>query len=748
MAYAEYLRCNMDKTKEVVSEIEKIKKISFDESFKIISHCTQLLSQHSVEAELSARKIVIHILNNWEKVDSNVYEVWTDLIETLGFYPYIQKNRTNLKTTSFADDIRMSYFQSDFLDNTYLHKEQKKISNYILSGKNVIASAPTSFGKSLLIEEIVASKKYRNIIIIQPTLALLDETRLKLKKYIDDYKIIVRTSQPYSEDKRNLFLLTAERVMEYEPLPPIDFLIIDEFYKLSLRRKDDRADTLNNAFLKVVNKFHPKFYFLGPNIDGITEGFAEKYDAIFYKSDFSLVDCNVIDKSYLIDWNKSDKQIDKQKVEILCELLNKLQDEQTLIYCSTPARARRMAKIYLEYAQRTGQEKSRPVPLIEWINKNISPEWSLAKELQYGVAIHDGSLQKHMGASIIKYFNEGRLKCIFCTSTIIEGVNTSAKNVILFDEKKGGSEIDFFDYSNIKGRSGRMMEHYVGRIFNFCRIPIQNRIVIDIPFYEQDPEILTDEILINIKKEDIKQEVRNRYDQIEALPADLLEIIKQNGVSVNGQIRIYKRLMSDLKSRDVLQNIQWSQLPTWDQMSYILEVAENNLFNFDDKRGVFSVKQLARYLNMYRTKKNIIEIVNDIYNSRIESVKNLTEERKAKYYDEAVETAFHIYRHWFQFTVPKAFRVVDSIQRLICERRNMRSGSYSFFVQQLENDFIRENLFILVEFGIPSNAVRRLESIIPANLSEDGVIDYIRKNRNDMNKILLPYERERLEQCI
>lgn len=738
----------MDKTKEVVSEIEKIKKISFDESFKIISHCTQLLSQHSVEAELSARKIVIHILNNWEKVDSNVYEVWTDLIETLGFYPYIQKNRTNLKTTSFADDIRMSYFQSDFLDNTYLHKEQKKISNYILSGKNVIASAPTSFGKSLLIEEIVASKKYRNIIIIQPTLALLDETRLKLKKYIDDYKIIVRTSQPYSEDKRNLFLLTAERVMEYEPLPPIDFLIIDEFYKLSLRRKDDRADTLNNAFLKVVNKFHPKFYFLGPNIDGITEGFAEKYDAIFYKSDFSLVDCNVIDKSYLIDWNKSDKQIDKQKVEILCELLNKLQDEQTLIYCSTPARARRMAKIYLEYVQRTGQEKSRPVPLIEWINKNISPEWSLAKELQYGVAIHDGSLQKHMGASIIKYFNEGRLKCIFCTSTIIEGVNTSAKNVILFDEKKGGSEIDFFDYSNIKGRSGRMMEHYVGRIFNFCRIPIQNRIVIDIPFYEQDPEILTNEILINIKKEDIKQEVRNRYDQIEALPADLLEIIKQNGVSVNGQIRIYKRLISDLKSRDVLQNIQWSQLPTWDQMSYILEVAENNLFNFDDKRGVFSVKQLARYLNMYRTKKNIIEIVNDIYNSRIESVKNLTEERKAKYYDEAVETAFYIYRHWFQFTVPKAFRVVDTIQRLICERRNMRSGSYSFFVQQLENDFIRENLSILVEFGIPSNAVRRLESIIPANLSEDGVIDYIRKNRNDMNKILLPYERERLEQCI
>lgn len=738
----------MNRAEKIILEVEKAKNISFDDSFKIVSYCTQLLSQHSKEAELAARKIVIHVLNNWGKVDSNVYGLWTDLIETLGFYPYIQKNSSNLKMMSFADDVRMSYFQSDFLENTYLHKEQKKISNYLLSGKNIIASAPTSFGKSLLIEEVVASKKYRNIVIIQPTLALLDETRLKLKKYADDYKIIVRTSQPYSESRRNLFLLTAERVMEYEPLPQIEFLIIDEFYKLSLRRKDERADTLNNAFLKIVNKFHPRFYFLGPNIDGITEGFAEKYDAIFYKSDFSLVDCNVIDKSNLIDWSKSDKLIDKEKIGILCKLLSELKNEQTLIYCSSPARARCVAKIYLGYLQKMELEKNHQVPLVEWINKNISPEWSLAKELQYGIAIHDGSLQKHIGASIIKYFNEGRLNCIFCTSTIIEGVNTSAKNVILFDEKKGGNYIDFFDYSNIKGRSGRMMEHYVGRIFNFCHIPTQKSIVIDIPFYEQDPEILTNEILINIKKEDIKQEVKSRYDQINTLPSDLLEIIKQNGVSVNGQIRVYNRLISDLKVGSTLQNIQWSQLPTWEQMSYILEVAENNLFNFEDKRGIFSVKQLARYLNMYRTKKNIIDIVNDIYDSKVSSVKKLTDERIEKYYDEAVEIAFHIYRHWFQFTVPKAFRVVDSIQRLICERKNIKSGSYSFFVQQLENDFIRENLSILVEFGIPSNAVRRLESFIPADLSEDGVIDYIRRNRNSMNEILLQYERERLEQCI
>lgn len=89
-----------------------------------------------------------------------------------------------------------------------------------------------------------------------------------------------------------------------------------------------------------------------------------------------------------------------------------------------------------------------------------------------------------------------------------------------------------------------------------------------------------------------------------------------------------------------------------------------------------------------------------------------------------------------------------SIQRLLCEKKNVKPGSYTFFVQQLENDFIRENLSILVEFGIPSNAVRRLEKVIPASLLEDEVIDFIKKNRSNMKKYLLLYENERLDQCI
>jgi hypothetical protein len=39
----------------------------------------------------------------------------------------------------------------------------------------------------------------------------------------------------------------------------------------------------------------PQFYLLGPNIDGISEGFEEKDNAIFYKTNYSLVENKTID---------------------------------------------------------------------------------------------------------------------------------------------------------------------------------------------------------------------------------------------------------------------------------------------------------------------------------------------------------------------------------------------------------------------------------------------------------------------
>ncbi|OOG78978.1 DEAD/DEAH box helicase, partial [Flavobacterium sp. A45] len=273
---------------QLIETIENKSSFTIDETFELYKLCSKFI----IEDEQKAQKIVINILNNRGKFDNSLDPILTDLVEAVGFYPYLQKENLILDSTDSL--IRKEYHHSNNVDK-FLHEDQRHLLSLLNSDKNIIVSAPTSFGKSLLIEEFVASRKFKNIIVIQPTLALLDETRKKLLKYDEYYKIIVRTSQEASTDKGNLFLFTAERVNEYQNFPLIEFLVIDEFYKLSAKRDDERADSLNNAFNYILKTFNSKFYLLGPNIDGISPGFVEKYNAIFYKTKSSLVDTKVID---------------------------------------------------------------------------------------------------------------------------------------------------------------------------------------------------------------------------------------------------------------------------------------------------------------------------------------------------------------------------------------------------------------------------------------------------------------------
>ena len=156
------------------------------------------------------------------------------------------------------------------------------------------------------------------------------------------------------------------------------------------------------------------------------------------------------------------------KENILFELLETLSEEQTIIYCSSPTRVRFLSKKFASYLEAKGKSvSSNTYPLTDWIREFISDDWSLLNTLKYDIGIHDGALQKHITTSIINYFNNGAIKYLFCTSTIIEGVNTSAKNIVYFDAKKGSNQVDYFDYSNIKGRAGRMMVHYIGKIYKF-----------------------------------------------------------------------------------------------------------------------------------------------------------------------------------------------------------------------------------------------------------------------------------------
>lgn len=67
------------------------------------------------------------------------------------------------------------------LDNSIsLHPEQIEIINQIQSNDGIILSAPTSFGKTFCVFEYIARDKPKNIVLVVPTLALVDEYNKKI----------------------------------------------------------------------------------------------------------------------------------------------------------------------------------------------------------------------------------------------------------------------------------------------------------------------------------------------------------------------------------------------------------------------------------------------------------------------------------------------------------------------------------------------------------------------------------------
>jgi hypothetical protein len=726
----------MEKIDEIVGELEKSNSISAERSFEYAKVCSRYLRYPDTEEE--GRRIIINVLDNWDKIDKSTHEMWSDLIESAGFYPYLEKEKERLGFKNTAGEIRKEFHKSDNL-NKYFHEEQKVLNDALISDGNLIVSAPTSFGKSLLIHEIVASRKYRNVVIIQPSLALIDETRKKLKEYGKDYKIIVRTSQKPSNEKRNLFLLTAERVREYSEFPPIDFFVIDKFYRLSAKRDEERSDVLNNAFNLLISRHKSKFYLLGPNVDSISEGFAEKYNAKFFKTRYSLVDNRTIDMSAEDFGERGSRKARKENV--LFDLLLKLKDEQTIIYCSSPQRVRTLSRKFCDYLdERKAGKRSDELSLIEWIKTNIGEKWGLINSLNHGVGIHEGNLPKHITSSIIAYFNDRKISYLFCTTTIIEGVNTSAKNVVFFDRTKGlRKPIDFFDYSNIKGRSGRMMVHYVGRIYNFNKPPEETPVLIDIPFFEQKD--VSDEILINIAEEDVRDKESEQYKFLSKIPKEERELFKKNGVSVKGQIRILEALKSNIREKHAL--LHWENFPNYPQLEYVLSLAWNNLIKKGETIRPMTPRKLIKVTFDYSKHQDISQLIRQTYDysKKREDNKRRTDE---EIFDETVMHVFWIMRHWFHYKVPKWLDVVNNLQKHVCEKEGLEPGNYTHFSNQIENDFVRENLSILFEYGIPRSAIEKLSARLPRDLNEDAVMDEIRNRKLFEGSDLIQYERERI----
>lgn len=691
--------------------LESTELQDFDDNWNLIKEVSSIVDSPD------GRKIIIHILDIWDNVNINAKQIWSDLVERAGFYPYfIDKMNSNLSAT-LQSQIRTSFFKSDYLPNVYFHEQQKEIEQTISKGINVAVSAPTSFGKSLLIEEVVARKKFDNILIIQPTLALIDETRKKMKKYSDYYNLIVNTRQ--ETQGKNIFILTAERVLEFPNLPSIDFFVIDEFYKISNRRNDNRIDALNVALIRIMDS-NPQAMFLTPTVDSLSEKFREKYNIQFFKTDYALVNTNIIE----VRNKKGNCYSGNSKKVQLFKLLDN-QNEPSIVYVKSPYEAYKLANEYLDWIG-DNSEINNNLNIFEWMDKNISPEWQLKRLIQNGIGAHNGALPRHIVTSEIDLFNEGHLKVLFATVSLIEGVNTVAKNMIIYSRNKGNSPIDFFDFANIRGRAGRMGHYFTGNVYVFNEELEAEQFIIDIPSIDQQE--VSDEILINIPDKDVLDKAR-KEKLIAEMDTELQDIIKENLISVKGQTQLYYFIELNYSN---LNYLKWRSIPSYTELWKTLYLGYKFL-ELNENVGFIQNKAVTALKLVNNPLPQVI----------LEQEKHYRDQNKKDSMNEAIDHVLKFQRNEANFKIPKILAVVESIQRYVFEKKGyFSSGDYTFFSSLLENEKVDEKFQFLIDYGIPSSAIKKISSKIPFEITGDGnIIEYLKINFERIESELISYEK-------
>jgi hypothetical protein len=643
--------------------------------------------------EVTAQELILRSLEHRE-LFGECRPILDALIREVGLFPFLE-----VEDLGLSDALAYEYHKPVNMEATgvVFHRPQARVYRELLAGNNIVLSAPTSFGKSLVIDGIVASRKYSNILVVVPTIALIDETRRRLSILTNEYKIIThRFQQPVA---RNVYILTQERVLDHPNLDDIDFFVIDEFYKLTPGRdEDERSALLNHVFYLLARKRKP-FYLLGPNVSGVSPDFQSRLEFQFIHEPYQTV---------VSELHKVELQGDE--FDTLASLCRELTGP-TIIFCQSPGRASEVASQLVQREVCGESEALRAA--VDWVGAEYHPNWHFTQALRYGIGVHHGRIPRALSQFVVRAFDFGLMQFLVCTSTLIEGVNTKAENVIIFDKKINRKNLDYFTFNNIRGRSGRMKKHYVGHVYLFHDPPAVGLPVVDVPAFTQS-EGATDSLLLQLDEDDLTEDSQQRLSGYKAQRLLSYETLKANaGVDPNSQIAVARTIFDNPNGFYPL--LSWTQTPSWDQLLTVCQLMWDNFGGQGLGGGsVRSFRQLATRINRLRgvpTTRTLIE----------EQLKYDSDP------DQAVPSVLDFLRLWANFHFPRLLRAIDQIQKDVFGTLDVRPGDYESFATRVEHFFMDPALVALDEYGVPLQLARKLRHYLAPNGNLDDVLARLKR---------------------
>jgi len=702
--------------------------------------------------------------------------------------------------TGIGSQAIQNLYQSDSDDSVTLDKTQKEVVDLFqnLSPKRMLVSAPTSYGKTFLLREILYLNRdrYKNILLVFPTVALLLENAGVMswfvKKFNLDYRIIKTVDDACADEGNKIFVFTSERALQLLASFPelkIDFFFFDEIYKIDedycndeLDEKDsgdvlklkqdesflneDRGKTFRIA-LYLLSKRVDEFYLAGPNLSRDRFGFGMNRYLELHQIAVKEI---LFEPTLRIAVNAYTTKIEEKlpqtlpspetkaltrigqavndKVKDVVSYIDTHEYGQTLLYCTTPTKAIEYSNKLSKAVGDTHAFDNYPEDFkafIEHIRKEYDvdhsvDEWSLIQVLKNGFGMHHGKLPKYIQREILEQFNQGIFSTLFCTSTIVEGVNTDAKNMIILNPSKGRKKLSPFDIKNIKGRAGRYHHCFLGRVFYMSKElqEIEESDTLSLNFVTFSDTELSVIDLDNAELSDLtptnaeKKAERNRLTSNYMLPEEVF--IKNRTVSKENQERLLQKLI-EKDEYAIFQNFITRTISVDGFLKYgwikkILEV----FFKADLIDNRTQKRYTAIALNYYKNG----------FRGILEYEINRVKEGETKTVDKAYSAAFESMRGVLEHRIPKILSLFESIITFAASIKGDDTSLFSLSqVRRYYETGVKSAIGeALIEYGFPTDAIRRIEDKHGdlTRMEVKAAKDYCRKHYLEISPLLDQYE--------
>ena len=184
--------------------------------------------------------------------------------------------------------------------------------------------------------------------------------------------------------------------------------------------------------------------------------------------------------------------------------------------------------------------------LIDLVKQTIHPAYLLQHVLKCGIAFHYGNMPLLIRTEIERLFTAGQIFFLVCTSTLVEGVNTSCKTITVRGPKKGRMKpMNAEDFWNLAGRAGRLGKEFQGNI-----------VCVD----ANKPELWYRGSPPKARK---RYTIERTTDSILADPTDLFRFIADGTPRGDANRRpdleyVFSYLMLNYKKHDGLHNLPWA----------------------------------------------------------------------------------------------------------------------------------------------------------------------------------------------